>query len=369
MPALPKCLRERAPANLAAIALSLTLSGHPCAAQSEAPPPSPPTPAVSPRTPPPEDPQLDDPRLEDDAKAMGSRKPGDNRISPTAEKEGEPSQPGLPGPMEALPGLEGTDYLLRTPVIRSEGVFLTMQRGTVIRGKGGEWWFVFHRDLDGRAERPMILLPCQTLERMVAAAEENPEPVFRTNGQVFVYYGRNFFLPTSAVLAAGAAEGEVYPMIGPPEPPDLEHAGTPDEDSGPTVRDLIDELSGDANGPRALGGQTGAGASAPAVSGGDASAAPDILPEGKLMARRRGRMVRQSAAWAFAFDNDSDAPTEPPMVLVPCLNLETMERLAAKQGDGVVFELSGRVLTYRGRNFVIPTMFQVVRDREVRPLQ
>jgi len=57
------------------------------------------------------------------------------------------------------------------------------------------------------------------------------------------------------------------------------------------------------------------------------------------------------------------------MVLAPCLNLETMEKLAAKQGDGVIFELSGRVLTYRGRNFIIPTMFQVVRDREVRPLQ
>ncbi len=315
---------------------------------------------------PPEDPELDDPRLDADAKAMEDQRAGDRRVSPTAEIESEPTQPGLPGPMEALPGLEGTDYLLRTPVIRSEGVFLTMQRGTIIRGKGGEWWFIFHRDAQGRAERPMILLPCQTLERMVAAAEDQKLPVFRATGQVFVYYGRNFLLPTTAVLAGASTEGAAE--FGPPEPPRGAGSGGAEQDAGPTIDDLIGELSASADQSRALGGQTGAGSPGIPTAGGSASGV-ELAPEGNLLARRRGRMVRQSAAWAFAFDNDPDSPPQPPMVLAPCLNLETMEKLAAKQGDGVIFELSGRVLTYRGRNFIIPTMFQVVRDREVRPLQ
>ncbi len=348
----------------AALALLCSGGGNTALAQHEATP----DPAHgAPRTPPPEDPELDDPRLDADAKAMEDQRPGDSRVSPTAEIESEPTQPGLPGPMEALPGLEGTDYLLRTPVIRSEGVFLTMQRGTIVRGKGGEWWFIFHRDAQGRAERPMILLPCQTLERMVAASEDQALPVFRATGQVFVYYGRNFFLPTTAVLAGAAAENPEE--FGPPEPPETAGSGPSGKDAGPTINELIGELSAAADQSRALGGQTGAGSPGGAASTGESAGAAELASEGELLARRRGRMVRQSAAWAFAFDNDPDSPPEPPMVLAPCLNLETMEKLAAKQGDGVIFELSGRVLTYRGRNFIIPTMFQVVRDREVRPLQ
>jgi hypothetical protein len=321
-------------------------------AQDSAPPP---------RTPrPPTDPELDDPALEDDARAL--EKPGDPeeaRVSPSVAKEREPTQPGLPGALEALPGLEGADFVLRAPAIRSEGVFLTMQRGSLVRGKGGEWWFVFHRDAEGRAQRPMILIPGQTLERMVAAADDLAPPVFRATGQVFVYYGRNYFLPTTAHLASGAESTEPAP-----EAPASEGG---DGEGDPSVQDLMGELLGEGDRARALGAQVGGGGASETTGASEGLA--EVASEGRLVARRRGRIVRQGAAWAFAFDNDGQTPAERPMILVPSLNLESMERIASKQGDGIIFELSGRVLAFRGRNYIIPTMFQVVRDREVRPLQ
>jgi hypothetical protein len=325
-------------------------------AQSHAPQEHPAAPESHPAAPP-EDPELDDAQLTDDAKTLESQQHGDTRVSPSAERAGAPAQPGLPGPLEALPGLEGTDHLLRAPAIRSEGVFLTLRRGTVVKGKGGEWWFVFHRDAEGRAERPMILLPSLALERMVAAAEETERPVFRATGQVFVYYGRNYLLPVTAVLAPAVEAAPAPDAQAKPTEPGAE----------PSVEDLIRELTERGSEPRALSGQTG-GAGAGAAAGG-----AEVVAEGKLIARRRGRMIRDSAAWAFVFDNDSDTASagagDRPMILVPSLNLETMEKIAARQGDAVIFELSGRVLEYRGRNYLIPTMFQVVRDREVRPLQ
>jgi hypothetical protein len=36
-----------------------------------------------------------------------------------------------------------------------------------------------------------------------------------------------------------------------------------------------------------------------------------------------------------------------------------MEAWAMRSGDSTTFEVSGRVLAYQGKNYLIPTMFQV----------
>ena len=59
----------------------------------------------------------------------------------------------------------------------------------------------------------------------------------------------------------------------------------------------------------------------------------------------------------FAFDADGDtaASAEPPMLMMPCKLLQLMEDVVIERGDQVVFVVSGRVHTFRGANYLLPT--------------
>ena len=69
--------------------------------------------------------------------------------------------------------------------------------------------------------------------------------------------------------------------------------------------------------------------------------------------------------WDFVSDNDTETASEldPPMTLLPSLNLERIEELASDHGDALTFRISGRVFVYEGRNYLMPTMFVVDFDR------
>ena len=67
--------------------------------------------------------------------------------------------------------------------------------------------------------------------------------------------------------------------------------------------------------------------------------------------------------WWFTFDADSSGLSDPPMVILPCLLLERMERYAARTGARTAMLLSGRVYVYEDRNYILPTMFQIPRER------
>ena len=78
---------------------------------------------------------------------------------------------------------------------------------------------------------------------------------------------------------------------------------------------------------------------------------------------RRGWMVRQPEGnWSFVFQADATGLGDPPMLLMPCLLLEEMEAHAQRSGPDSPLLISGRVYRYRGRNHLLPTMFQVPRD-------
>jgi hypothetical protein len=46
-----------------------------------------------------------------------------------------------------------------------------------------------------------------------------------------------------------------------------------------------------------------------------------------------------------------------------------MEQRVAASGEATTFEVSGRVLAYRGRNYLIPTMFQMYPTSELQRRQ
>ncbi len=92
---------------------------------------------------------------------------------------------------------------------------------------------------------------------------------------------------------------------------------------------------------------------------------PQLRREGEFVVNRRGRLVRSPNGkdLLFVFDADGKQAQEPPMIIVPCQILQSMEDLVLERGDKVVFLLSGQVLTYRGSNHLLPTMMKLSIDR------
>jgi len=91
---------------------------------------------------------------------------------------------------------------------------------------------------------------------------------------------------------------------------------------------------------------------------------PPLYREGEFIVSRRGRMLRMpSGQWVFQFEADSQAAPETPMLLMPCQLLENMEELTRQRGDRLVFVLSGQVFTYRGYNWLLPSMMKLDVDR------
>jgi len=105
---------------------------------------------------------------------------------------------------------------------------------------------------------------------------------------------------------------------------------------------------------------------APPPAGEGASAEkPKLLPEGTFIVNRRGRIMRSSdgAHVMFVFEADQPDAPETPMILMPCRKLEDMEDYVEKHGDQTTFRLSGQVHTYRGANYLLPTMMVIDIDR------
>ena len=281
--------------------------------------------------------------------------PADDKAQPLPRRPAQPVKPTgtAPEPVQpagtregAIPGLEDADFLIAAAPLRSEGTFLVEQRGSMIHLGTGERVFVFHADEKGKRERPMVLLPCQKLQQMESAdGGGSDEPAsFLVTGQVFAYRGVNYFLPTmarqvSAQAPAVSAAGEGSPAKS--------------DEADPAVQDLIRQLEAQREPQR---GTEARGSAAPAAAEGK------MLAEGKAVVRRRGRMVRMSGGeWGLAFDSGTagDVKVDRPLALSPSLNLQRMEAWAMRSGDAASFEVSGRVLAYQGRNYLMPTMFQV----------
>jgi hypothetical protein len=114
-------------------------------------------------------------------------------------------------------------------------------------------------------------------------------------------------------------------------------------------------------------GKSGAAGAAP-TTGSSPSGASRLLREGSFVASRTGRVTRAASGdWLFTFDGDAKGAGEPPMVLMPCLNLMAMERTLERSGESTNFTVSGQVYVYKGRNHLLPTMFTVNRLSQLNP--
>ena len=91
---------------------------------------------------------------------------------------------------------------------------------------------------------------------------------------------------------------------------------------------------------------------------------PPLRREGEFIVNRRGRLIRspETGRLLFVLEADSEQSPELPLVMQACQLLETMEDTTDRRGDTTVFILSGQVHTYRGANYLMPTMMKIAVD-------
>jgi hypothetical protein len=234
------------------------------------------------------------------------------------------------------------------PTLVREGSFLVAARGTMERDEPpGLWRFRLEKDDTRLGPASMPLLPCSLLASLEQIIEGGGETVFEMTAEVFVYRGENYLLPTHAPLVASYA-----PPHDGPEP-----AVVADQTERP--EDII----------RRMEREIGPVPRLPAAALSSGNGKDRLVREGSLVTWRRGWMTREPAGtWVFTFAADADGQQEdPPMVLMPCLLLERMERQLEQGGRRRVLLVSGRVFRYGRRNYLLPTAFQVPRERT--PLQ
>jgi hypothetical protein len=299
----------------------------------------------------------------------------------------------------------------RPPLLR-EGSRLVEARGHIRRDPSSGWWLLKVDSDSPTAAAPsfeMILLPGTLLSEMQHVVESTPKQqvTFEVTGEVFVYRGRNFIMPMHAPKLIGNPSAGAKPASAPaatsasstkPTPAASAPAETnPSAPSGPTTRpsdQMPDPIKkGDSaedimrNLEQSIGPAPGRTSARPAVGESTDNSAdprsavpatittspsalanssrPDrVLQEGTAVISRRGKLTRDpSGGWMFIFDADATGLIDPPMRLLPCLLLEQLETFARHNNSGAAILISGQVYLYGGRNFLLPTVFRVPRER------
>lgn len=263
---------------------------------------------------------------------------------------------------------------IENPTLVREGAFLSNMRGELRRTEIGLVMDFAPDAQTGERLVSMVLERGMTLSAMEQIFQAHDEPIgFVVSGQVFVYHGRNYLLPTRFAItthaepersnpetpgdASGDTPGETPGETGAdPAPAGL--AGFDDESAvEPTIEGLLDgfdPVAGDEDQPMS-----------PGASGGGSG-----LREGTMIAQVRGRVLPgPGGELLFTQDTDADPDGEsvraelPPMPLLPCLNVERLEALRLEWGDRLVVSMSGRIFVDAGNPALLPTMYIVELDR------
>lgn len=86
---------------------------------------------------------------------------------------------------------------------------------------------------------------------------------------------------------------------------------------------------------------------------------PRLRREGESLRKRDGQLLpsgeRAYAVFIAEADPQAGDDQPVPMIVAPCMKLESMERLIQDRGDDLRFTITGQVHTYRGVNYLLPT--------------
>jgi len=316
------------------IALAIALPLEPPSARREAPPPASPRNSKVTAAPAKAEPPAQ-PTAEDVLKALQHRRPV-NEVIPPGSRAARDAVPSNATPSDRLLLPEGSSVVSRTGRLAHEG----------------QWW-IFTSDSDDSLP-PTKLLPNANLEVIVRTLRGASAPIrFTVSGEVTVFEGENFLLPTSALRASGAVEPTG--STGPPRA-----AGETREAAAFPARPRPDASAADvlaalqAQQPKEVVlPSPGAGLE---ESGGERSAGytPSGLLDGSPVINRVGRLVRQGSWWTFVSDSDRPDRADPALRLLPNQGVERMVKESQHRSGGVVFTVSGEVTLFEGENYLLP---------------
>ncbi|MBL4697753.1 MAG: hypothetical protein JKX70_02855 [Phycisphaerales bacterium] len=291
---------------------------------------------------------------------------GTNQVAvmPTLPAVSVAVQPGLTQGEDWLKVLHNTLQKTTAPSTLAEGAFVLSRPGTLVPGPNGLMIFVPNKETQQPGEGPVLLMPCKTLEQL--ETEWGGQPI-EISGEIFTYHNRNQLLISAYRIGTSPApQTELPENTSPVEPSSLE--------DDPAVRDLLNELNFNAT-PSDSNRQAANRKIEPtnqlAQRAQVTTTTTTGLDEGTLILRRPSRMIRNSTgAWVIVFDNDDPTSTDAiDLIVEPCSMLMRLERIAMETGDAGQLLVSGRIYTYKGAHYILPTLMQRVRPQEINSLQ
>jgi hypothetical protein len=244
-----------------------------------------------------------------------------------------------------------------------------------------------------------MVLPCTRLTEMERIVESLPEGAvrFQVTGRVFVFRDRNYILPSHTAVVSGEsapaptttatapadepADAQVHARTTEAAPPATAPSTSPTTAPGDSAESIMRELEMQS-GPIARSSGTTAATSgagpaasptrrspaasssgAPASGAGASRPSAPMLLENAAVINRRGKIARDRAGgWMLVFDADAAGLADPPMKLMPCMLLESIEDYARRVGNNSPIIMTGQVYLYNNQNYLLPTVYRIPRE-------
>lgn len=357
------------------------------AAQPASEPPAtqtPPRPSADTRT----DPVLNSQGLDELTLEMLKRRDPPPPVQPVLPKVRVATPPEVGQAIDPFLGIGAAGLGARQPPsLLPEGAFLIRRRGSIAQSATGDRIFLAHPDAAGSAERAIVLLPSPGLAQIEDdLARTGPRAVCILTGQVFIYRGQNYILPTALnVLSADelavpptspSPREEVGASSIPPEslPPNQQTggAGAPEQPStnppSSSAESLIRDIENRRGQPRSISRPT-----APPTGSTPNPSAPDVKPVSSdiaLITDRRARVTRlPDGRFAVVFDRGFGSRAESTMPLLECYTLQRLEGYALGRDDSLAFNITGRAIPYRDQHYFLVTGFVFAPPSDVNSLQ
>ncbi len=273
------------------------------------------------------------------------------QLEPTAEellralREKRPTNPII-----ASATLSSTDDATRSARLYPEGYAFVEQRGMLAHD--GDWWtFELESvDIDLSSVR---LLANQQLEVMTLTTVSAQQPIqFILSGEMTVFEKENYLLIHRAVPDRSyASKTKTTKKTDTTTIPKESKATNP----GPPSIDRVIESMRHARPP--ADALSPAKAFPPTVASNDKTLShANVMPEGALVVRRPGRIVRRQNGWFFVFESDHPDYPEPPILLHPNQTVELMIKTSEQGVNGLVFLVTGDVTLFQDQNYLLARM-------------